>query len=280
MAGWSVPPCLGALRAEFNAVAPHRDKGADGTIGDAAHKARSSDHNIDDGPDQGVTPYEDSDSDPEVHALDVDADGPWPDGSGREAGGWFDRTILALVARERREYEHPTIKGRLRNVIWRGRVCSRSWGWSEWRPADGHYDHAHFSALYDSQTEKDTRPWGVAEGEDVTKDEMKDALREVMPDVLDAWAKTPDGRAALASAVWTTDNIVSLDGPSGTPKDAGGQSLVQWPRAGYAKSAADKASAAHERATEAAAIGERVEAKVGEILSRLPVPPSQGQDGA
>lgn len=160
MSAWVLIPCLIALRAEFNAVAPNRDRGADGSIGDSSHTS-SSDHTPDE--DSDVLRDHDADSKNEVHALDIDSDGPWPDGSGREAGGWFDRTIKAIVAREREEYLSPTTYGRLQYVIWRGRIISRSWGWSEWRARsqNDHYDHAHFSARYLSRTEADTRPWGV-----------------------------------------------------------------------------------------------------------------------
>jgi hypothetical protein len=138
-----------------------------------------------------------------VHALDIDCTGPWPDGKGGQEGGWYDRKIRELVAREKTEYEHPTIKGRLQNVIWRGRVCSRSWGWTEWRPADGHFDHAHFSARYDPDTEADTRPWGVEE-DDVTKSEFTTWMTE--------WAKSSAGREALATAVLAYDPGKAADG--------------------------------------------------------------------
>lgn len=160
-------PCLVKLRAEFNAVAPRRDKGADGWIGDRSHSQSSSDHNPDE---TGATPSEDPDNVDEVHALDIDSTGPWPDGKGGEAGGWFDRTILAIAARERAEYQSATVFGRLQNIIWRGRIISRSWGWSEWRAYTGasqHFDHAHCSARYLARTEADTRPWGVIEEDDM-----------------------------------------------------------------------------------------------------------------
>lgn len=164
MSAWVLIPCLVGLRTEFNVVAPQRDKGADGAIGDSSHTS-SSDHTPDE--DSDVLRDHDADSKNEVHALDIDSDGPWPDGSGREAGGWFDRKINEIVERERAEYLHPTTLGRLSYVIWRGRIASRSNGWKwEKRSKDDHYDHAHFSGRYLTATENDTRPWGVEE-EDV-----------------------------------------------------------------------------------------------------------------
>jgi hypothetical protein len=200
---WVLVPCLVTLRGEFNRVAPDRDKGADGSVGDISHAAKPSDHNPDE---TGNTPTEDADKKNEVHAVDVDSTGSWPDGKGGEAGAWFDRKVRAVAARERVEYESATLVGRLQNIIWRGQVISRSWGWSEWRAyggPSGHFDHAHFSARYLSSTESDTRPWGVAEEEDiVTPDDITKIAAKV-------WAypiSSPSlGISARAAADWQKD---------------------------------------------------------------------------
>lgn len=42
---WRLAKSLEKLRSQVNAAAPNRDKSADGTIGDAAHSSRASDHN-------------------------------------------------------------------------------------------------------------------------------------------------------------------------------------------------------------------------------------------
>lgn len=187
---WALIPCLVQLRAEFNSVAPDRDKGADGSIGDSSHTS-SSDHTPDE--DSDALRDHDADSKNEVHALDIDSDGPWPDGTGREAGGWLDRTVRAIAARERKEYLSPDIYGRLQYIIWRGQIISRSWGWSEWRTYDGpskHFDHVHFSARYLTSTEADTRPWGVED--DVTEAQLIAAVTKAL-------ASTA-GQASLAKA--------------------------------------------------------------------------------
>lgn len=44
---WFVAPSLNTLLGEFNTMAPGRSKAADGSIGDASHSARRSDHNPD-----------------------------------------------------------------------------------------------------------------------------------------------------------------------------------------------------------------------------------------
>lgn len=163
MASWTVVPCLLTLRDEFNAAAPGRDKGADGTIGDSSHTS-SSDHTPDE--DSDVLRDHDADSKNEVHALDIDSTGPWP---------WsFDAKIKEIAEQERADYEHPTIVGRLQYVIWDREIISRNWGWSGWRPYTGsspHTDHAHFSARYVTEAENSTRPWRVNKEDEMELDD-------------------------------------------------------------------------------------------------------------
>ena len=45
MATWRLARSLEALRSAANKAAPNRSKASDGTIGDAAHSSRASDHN-------------------------------------------------------------------------------------------------------------------------------------------------------------------------------------------------------------------------------------------
>lgn len=45
MASWIVAESLDRLLAQLNALAPHRSKASDGSIGDDAHATRDSDHN-------------------------------------------------------------------------------------------------------------------------------------------------------------------------------------------------------------------------------------------
>lgn len=154
MANWILVPCLVALRGEFNKLSPNRDKGADGSIGDAAHQQESSDHNPDE---TGRTPFEDADSINEVHAIDIDSTGPWP--AGKDLNSRVE--IIRLNHLRGRD-------NRLQNIIWKDRVASRSWDWT-WqdRPGIGHFDHAHFSARYTTAQENDTSPWGVWEDDDM-----------------------------------------------------------------------------------------------------------------
>lgn len=145
---WVLVPCLVALRGEFNAIAPDRDRSSDGSIGDEAHASSSSDHNPDE---TGATPYEDADDVNEVHAIDVDKDL-------NESGWSMDRAAAIVIVRHRSGADD-----RLQNVIYRGLIYSRSWGWTarEYTGPNPHDKHAHFSARYTSAQEADTRPWGL-----------------------------------------------------------------------------------------------------------------------
>jgi hypothetical protein len=155
MSAWVTVPCLLALRDEFNKVSPHRDKGADGTIGDSAHTS-SSDHTPDE--DSDVLHSRDSDHVNEVHALDIDSSGPWPGGS-----AWFDRTVKQLVAEEKRRWLDPDDMCRLDYIIHNRVIYSRSRNFAPkaYTGSDPHTNHAHFSARYETRAENDTRSWGV-----------------------------------------------------------------------------------------------------------------------
>ena len=157
MSSWVTVPCLLTLRDEFNRVSPHRDKGADGTIGDSAHTS-SSDHTPDE--DSDALRGRDSDHVNEVHALDIDSSGPWPGG-----GAWFDRKIKQLVAEERRRWLDPDDMCRLDYIIHDRVIYSRSRNFAPkaYAGSDPHTNHAHFSARYETRAENDTRPWGVYE---------------------------------------------------------------------------------------------------------------------
>ena len=105
---WTQAPALAALRDEVNARWPGRDKSSDGTIGDLAHQRGVSEHN----PDlEGV-----------VRAIDITA-----------KGIDVDALLDAAIGDPRVHY-----------VIYRGRICSRTYGWT-WRPSSGHEHHIHIS---------------------------------------------------------------------------------------------------------------------------------------
>jgi hypothetical protein len=206
MSDWVCIPCLLTLRNEFNLVAPKRDKGEEGTIGDVAHAAGgTSDHLPDE--DFPKLRYKDSDHKNEVHALDIDATGPWPDGKGGQAGGWFDKQIHLIIAEERRRWLDPNDMCRLEYIIWRGMIYDkdRDWAGVKYNGTDQHFGHAHFSGRYETRAESDTRTWGVyvpPKPTTPTEDFMSFITnRAQFQAEMTAWAKTPEGAQALLTGL-------------------------------------------------------------------------------
>lgn len=152
MAGELVPAGV-ALRAEFNAIAPGRDKSSDGWVGDAAHQGSVSDHNWDETGNTGGV--EDPDSVNEVHAIDVDVTGPWP------TGFTMEKAVQFLIAEAKAGREK-----RFRYIIFNKRIWSASTGWAQktYSGSNPHDKHAHFSFVYGSgagHPEQDTRTYGL-----------------------------------------------------------------------------------------------------------------------
>ena len=122
-------PCAAALtlRAQVDKRWPKRDRGADGIIGDAAHRARPSDHN----PDRAGW----------VHALDIDADLL---GSGRGRG------MAQILADQIVAYAASGLPGsqRIKYVVYNDQIASGTYSasWFKWRGSGyGHFDHIHVS---------------------------------------------------------------------------------------------------------------------------------------
>jgi hypothetical protein len=164
MSDWILVPCLVALRAEFNAVSPSRDRGADGSIGDSSHTS-SSDHTPDE--DSDVLRDHDADSKNEVHALDIDSSGPWP-GVGTQKQR-FHGLVMRVIEGEKAKWLDGRDMCRLNYVIWDGQIYDKD---NDFRPvayhgSDDHTNHAHFSARYETRAEQDTRPFGVDEEDDM-----------------------------------------------------------------------------------------------------------------
>jgi hypothetical protein len=159
MASWILVPCLGQLRTDLNRLAPNRDKGSDGTIGDTAHQSRVSDHNDDE---VGRVPIRDADAKHEVHALDLDV-------NLREPNLTMEMVVQHVVARCRSGAEN-----RLRYIIFNRRIWEASNGWRQ-RAYSGdnpHDKHAHFSASYETAREADTSSWHLDELIEGTDDDM------------------------------------------------------------------------------------------------------------
>jgi hypothetical protein len=143
-------PCLVQLRAEFNAIAPARAKGADGWIGDAAHQDRVSDHNPDE---TGAVPIHDADHIDEVHAIDITTDL-------NESDLTMEKCVQFLLGRCRRDSSDPRNEARLRYIIFNRRIWEApGWGQQTYTGSDPHTGHAHFSAEYITSLEADTASW-------------------------------------------------------------------------------------------------------------------------
>lgn len=146
MADWVLIPCLKALFAEFDRIAPGRDHASDGSIGDTAHQHEVSDHNADE---VGKVPIHDADHVNEVHAIDVD-------NNLRESDLTMEKVVQFLLGRCRSGAEK-----RLRYIIYNRRIWSASSGWVQktYTGASPHTEHAHFSASYTTSLEASTASW-------------------------------------------------------------------------------------------------------------------------
>lgn len=136
---WRNAKSIVTLLQEVNRAYPNRSKRSDGTIGDADHQNRRSDHNPWVPPPNGGV----------VTAVDITHDprnGP-------------DSRELAETFRKLGASGDPRIK----YVISHGRIASRTqnWAWRNYTGPNGHFSHVHLSVTtthYD-----DTRPWGIAQ---------------------------------------------------------------------------------------------------------------------
>ncbi len=138
---WRVARALLKLRDQVNALAPNRDKASDGTIGDANHQNRSSDHN----------PYIIDGANGVVTALDI-THSPT---KGCDAG----RIALSLLASR-----DPRIK----YIIWNRKIAASyavggtaPWVWRPYNGINPHTRHVHISVIGEKARYDATTPWAV-----------------------------------------------------------------------------------------------------------------------
>ena len=129
--GWSLAPSLAALEAEADRIAPGRSRRSDGSIGDAAHADRVSDHN----PSGGW-----------VHAIDLTDD----------PRGGFDAHAMAQRVIGRRD---PRIKYIISNRRIYGPGSRFGWAGGPYSGANPHTAHAHFSVLPTNVGRFNVSPW-------------------------------------------------------------------------------------------------------------------------
>lgn len=126
---WHLAPSLDQLRAEVNALWPNRSKASDGTIGDAAHSSRTSDHN--------------PNARRSVNAIDITA-----------SGVDVQKIINAAKA-------HPSV----RYIIFNRQIMNRDIGNFAARRYTGsnpHVAHVHISIYQSAAAERRTQSWGLA----------------------------------------------------------------------------------------------------------------------
>lgn len=125
---WYLAPALDRLRDEVNAKWPNRSKASDGTIGDASHSARTSDHN--------------PNARGSVNAMDITKSG-------------IDTDVLIAAAKK-----HPSV----RYIIHNRRIMNRDIGNFRSRPYSGsnpHTQHVHISLYQRRSAEESNRSWGL-----------------------------------------------------------------------------------------------------------------------
>jgi hypothetical protein len=136
---WRLAKSLETLRSQVNEAYPKRSKSSDGSIGDAAHASRSSDHNpwVKDGKTGVVT------------AIDITHD----------PNDGFDSYAFAEMLRKNRD---PRIKYVISNYrIYAGAGGPSPWTWRKYTGSNPHNHHVHISVDSNKTDYDDTKPWKI-----------------------------------------------------------------------------------------------------------------------
>lgn len=139
---WRAAEALKKLRAQIDAAYPERSKKSDGTVGDAAHRSRSSDHNpwiVESG--VGV-----------VSATDI---------THHPVSGCDAEKIVAAL--------HASRDPRIKYLIWNKRIANSSamgtsaaWEWRAYGGSNPHSHHFHLSVKSEKTFYDDMSPWTIA----------------------------------------------------------------------------------------------------------------------
>lgn len=137
---WRLAESLKKLREQINAAYPNRDKASDGSIGNAEHAARTSDHNpwVKDKNGVGV-----------VTAIDIDED---------LAGNLHSIEGVVSAIRASRD---PRVK----YIIYERRITVKGTNLQQWKPYVGknpHDHHAHISVNSEAGLYDDRSDWAIA----------------------------------------------------------------------------------------------------------------------
>lgn len=134
MSSWTLAPALVVLGKELDKAWPNRDRTSDGTLGDAAHAARQSEHNPNRDPNDDVP-------DGYVTARDIDTDGiP------------VNKVLNKLIGDSRVWY-----------VIHNRTIWSKTYGWKAraYTGADPHTGHIHVSLNQNKKSLDSKAAWGL-----------------------------------------------------------------------------------------------------------------------
>ncbi len=138
---WRVGQALLGLRTQINQKAPNRNKASDGTIGDAAHASRNSDHN----------PWVVERGTGVVTAMDITND---------PANG-CDANQLAETLRGNKD-------ARVKYIIWNRRIVrsfvkngTAAWTWLPYTGSNPHNKHVHISVKPEKASYDSTAPWQI-----------------------------------------------------------------------------------------------------------------------
>ena len=128
---WRVAKSLLQLRKQVDQAFPDRSKDSDGTIGDAGHSARTSDHN--------------PDTDGVVKAMDITHDP--------------DNGVDSYRMAEELRASHDR---RIKYIISNRKICSSEvspWNWRPYKGSNPHDKHVHISVHPHRDFYDDTTPW-------------------------------------------------------------------------------------------------------------------------
>jgi len=149
VAPWRVADSLNTLLDEINARSPRRSKASDGSIGDAAHASRSSDHNpwVKDGA-SGVVTARDFTHDPD-DGFDAGAFAEW---LRKRCAAGTEKRVKYIISNRRIASAKFSAADRAKGrKVW------------EWWPYDGvnaHTQHVHVSVESTKPLFDSTKAWG------------------------------------------------------------------------------------------------------------------------
>lgn len=189
---WRVARSLDVLLDEINTAAPNRSKVSDGSIGDAAHASRDSDHN----------PWVIADGVGIVRARDFTHD---------PARGLDCNTLALALAELMREGRHPAL-GSGAYIIWNRRILSRDRvgeGWRSYTGSNPHTAHLHLSVALARDSFDSTARWGVMNQEDDMADyaDQLDRIEKQNQRILDRLGADAVIRKRLKAIVQGLDEL-------------------------------------------------------------------------